>query len=690
MSELAKSPYLEHVRELKSRVYMGFYQNTGEDIGDAHINRNGWNWVNHEVTAPESDPFHNKAKQILTFGLATKKYCTLDGKSRLDGTVSLADSSPNCIIGLWSDVLSDASTGLFVGKKPTYSIWYNQLRNLSEMNVIGNSAWGQFPVDYDIVVYKATANNLFMRSALPRIVAEVSQTISVEGIQEADKVTFQIRAARAIDQTIRFTDGNGQQITLPTQNISLVISKWSEPGAASKIMFFSRDRSITCEEEDIKSITVYEEKTASVDELTFGVSSNSCTVEVSNVSKVFDSNPDFLKKGKLLTPSIGLKGREGFRRLGKFYSDTWDRSSNSQFITCKGYDILYGLQSVTLNIPFEGSLSEGYHSKRFSSVYEAFKAVLDGVNEEKHRNEIYGADIEYVLDEYLKTIPFPNAFFEEKSAWDTLQELGNYSLSHVYTDREGYVRVSCDIGQSVGKTLREDLYIDPSNSFNYSLPVQSRTIVNKISVPYRYTAEGKAEDNTISIDKEKIITQNGVMTFSVDLTNYYPDGFKFELQKKVGDDTPEIITDKIKENETRVYYNKIYFTVSAGFAYDSLILKIIPNSDLFNAIKEATFSYQAADGLLSIKKNGVCLLDFPSTPFTDANAAKRIAESVIGKYNDGVEYVEAEWIGSPELAIGEVILCSSMQDKTKKTFESYSNEFTLNGGLRVKSKLRKV
>ena len=69
------------------------------------------------------------------------------------------------------------------------------------------------------------------------------------------------------------------------------------------------------------------------------------------------------------------------------------------------------------------------------------------------------------------------------------------------------------------------------------------------------------------------------------MTNYYPDGFKFELQKKVGDDTPEIITDKIKENETRVYYNKIYFTVSAGFAYDSLILKIIPNSDLENSFQ---------------------------------------------------------------------------------------------------------
>ena len=52
--------------------------------------------------------------------------------------------------------------------------------------------------------------------------------------------------------------------------------------------------------------------------------------------------------------------------------------------------------------------------------------------------------------------------------------------------------------------------------------------------------------------------------------------------------------------------------------------------------------------------------------------------------------VEAEWIDSLDLAIGEVILCSSMQDKTKKTFESYSNEFILNGGLRVKNKLRKV
>lgn len=59
-------------------------------------------------------------------------------------------------------------------------------------------------------------------------------------------------------------------------------------------------------------------------------------------------------------------------------------------------------------------------------------------------------------------------------------------------------------------------------------------------------------------------------------------------------------------------------------------------------------------------------------------------------YGADIKYVEAEWVGSPELAIGEVIRCSSLQDKTEKTYEIYFNEFTLNGDLRVRSKLRKV
>ena len=61
------------------------------------------------------------------------------------------------------------------------------------------------------------------------------------------------------------------------------------------------------------------------------------------------------------------------------------------------------------------------------------------------------------------------------------------------------------------------------------------------------------------------------------------------------------------------------------------------------------------------------------------------------------------WAGTPELAISDVINCYSLQDEkngvesgssvedtNRYAYESYSNEFTINSGLRVKSKLRKI
>lgn len=120
---------------------------------------------------------------------------------------------------------------------------------------------------------------------------------------------------------------------------------------------------------------------------------------MSNANRVFDGNPDYLKQGKLIEPSIGLKGSNGLQRLGKFYSDYWEYGSDSRFITCKGFDILYGLQSIFVSLPYNRDSEGVYTAPVFSSVYEAFTAVLNEVNAEKHRNEIYGTDIEFVIDD---------------------------------------------------------------------------------------------------------------------------------------------------------------------------------------------------------------------------------------------------------------------------------------------------
>lgn len=70
--------------------------------------------------------------------------------------------------------------------------------------------------------------------------------------------------------------------------------------------------------------------------------------------------------------------------------------------------------------------------------------------------------------------------------------------------------------------------------------------------------------------------------------------------------------------------------------------------------------------------------------------ANGAAQRILSKYENGVEYAETEWIGSPKLALCGHINCRSKYDFEPHVYECFSNEFTLDEGLRVNSKLRKA
>lgn len=97
--------YMDTVRELTSRVNMGFYGNSGEDFGEVFINRTDWAYDESEnkVTAPSSDWMIRKRNQLVTYGMEIEKYAALDGSARLDGTFALADTTASGITGLASE-----------------------------------------------------------------------------------------------------------------------------------------------------------------------------------------------------------------------------------------------------------------------------------------------------------------------------------------------------------------------------------------------------------------------------------------------------------------------------------------------------------------------------------------------------------------------------------------------------------
>ncbi|HIW03360.1 MAG TPA: hypothetical protein H9692_01405 [Firmicutes bacterium] len=98
---------------------------------------------------------------------------------------------------------------------------------------------------------------------------------------------------------------------------------------------------------------------------------------------------------------------------------------------------------------------------------------------------------------------------------------------------------------------------------------------------------------------------------------------------------------------------------------------------------------------ISIKINGQSEYSSDKSQFmvargNDSSLAEAAANRILTKYENGVTYAETEWIGSPRLKLSGHINCQSKYDSEASAYECFGNEFTLDEGLRVKSKLRKV
>ena len=124
----------------------------------------------------------------------------------------------------------------------------------------------------------------------------------------------------------------------------------------------------------------------------------------------------------------------------------------------------------------------------------------------------------------------------------------------------------------------------------------------------------------------------------------------------------------------QVAANTFYFKISySGQKYD---------------LEENAYVYNRAE---SQKANGVveCELKSDKLIFGETSA-KAVGEAVTRKYASGKSYIEAEWIGTAELKLGGFFKGSTREGPLPKNYECFSNEFTLDKGLRVRTKGREI
>ena len=391
--------------------------------------------------------------------------------------------------------------------------------------------------------------------------------------------------------------------------------------------------------------------------------------------------------------------------LGKFYSSSWEMSSDSSFITCKAYDILYGLQEIFVDIPYEKNAEGKYAAPENMSVYDLIVKLIEFSNEYKRSHEIYGLDIECELDEELKNIIVPVVLFDNtKTVWDTLQDAANFAQCFIYANREGKLVAKCDMPVSAtAPSVIADAYISPKNSFSYSLPLQSKCIVNRVVMPYselRLTDSLKDDEITVErTDIQKIVDDLGIRyAVYAPMKNIHLVYDEIIIQTNIGGNKQVISDDQIII--CKIYNNGAYFEFIGIDEHDIEIwINQSANSTDRYKIENSELAKDSTKKM-GIRVDGLCEYSAEKSQFMitkndGATLAATAAEKILRKYENGITYTEAEWKGSPKLNLSGNINCSNRYETDEignyvsNPFECMSNEFTLEDGLRMKSKLRK-
>ena len=364
--------------------------------------------------------------------------------------------------------------------------------------------------------------------------------------------------------------------------------------------------------------------------------------------------------------------------------------------------MLYGLQDILVDIPYEKNAEGKYAAPENVSVYDVIERIVRFSNEYKQNNEIYGMNIECELDEELKNLNVPVVLYDNtKSVWDTLQAVANFAQCYIYANRAGRLVATCDIpykATAVTAAATEDAYISPKNSFSYSIPLQSKCIVNRVIMPYsELTLQDDKNGDVITVKKEdlkKITDDSGTRyAFSVELDNLHLVYEELRVNAHINGVSTWLNDDYIYK--ANVYYNSIYFEF-IGIDEDNVEIQINQSEGVNDRYKLEDYELtEDSSDRVSVRINGQSEYSADKSQFMVARSggsavASSAAKRILGKYENGVEYAETEWIGSPKLALRGYINCRSKYDAEPHMYECFSNEFTLDEGLRVSSKLRKA
>ena len=528
----------------------------------------------------------------------THNWFPLDGSALLDGSFKLAPQSTDSNlenvyeVGWWGADVSDGSANFT--SPQTITVTFSD-RAVDSVKVIGDSIKGEYPVDFTIKLYNAAGTLL--------------HTETVTG-NTAVKYTASITPVLAVAKEV------------------LAITKWSHAGRCAKVIEFFTSIKVTHMSNEIFEIDLLEESEVANGSLPVGnISSNSLTVRVLNIDRLYDAGNTASQLYNLIKPNrkvqayIGAAGVSGVTEyipLGVFWTGNWNVPDDDVYVEVQALDIINLMGREANYIP--GLLTS-------QTLYEIIEdALLD-----------FGVNVAmYDIDTDLSSVTVPYAYIEQKSHREVIRLAAAAGLARVYADRDGVITVH-GIGWLAANSATSVRTIGADEYFKRKNPSRFDDLKNVVQVKTQpLVADGSS--STVYSKADVVVPASSSLT----VTALYS-------EKPVISASAALVSPPagVAISGTPTYYAWGASVVIANSNGTPQTCQL----DVTGTVLRVTGSeiVESSDAA-SVAEFGRLVYEFPDNPFVQTHdQAKAIADALVSAYATAYRDITEEWRGDPAI-----------------------------------------
>lgn len=561
--------------------------------------------------------------------------------------------------------------------------WYNSIA--SDMN----GEWTINPV-LSIFFRKRPLKDSTLKIFCDSIYNEFSVDFTVRFYNDDQLLhTKEVRGNTELNAKVNFMGIND----LKCSKMDIEILKWNTAYGIVKITEVQFNLEKIYYDYEVVSLSITEEMEVEEGSLPIGnISSNEIDLALSNENDRFShGNTEsmyhtLLKKDRKIEVWLGfvlppnssdvsngdyivetIKGKKvGYVPYGVYWSDDWITDKKSLSVKTFARDRM----EVFRRLEFDDS---GVYYN--ITLYDLAKTVM--VSAQKKIVDI----MKWEIDEALKTITIPCAYFEKKSYFEAIKKIVVAGITTAYIDRTGTIIIGKTVIKPSGGLLTPAVW-GQSTYFNLTVSPKTSEITNHIAVKAKSIVFDTSESSIYSSDDQYTIPA-GETTLTISLAwesiPVGPDTVKTFLTNVAG-------TSAIIKEQHFAWGG--YITVQ-GIAGNVFKLSATGVKGVMQSENE--YITQDSESVLEYGKK---VYNFPDNHLIQSFAlSKKIADTLLPVYKEIRKDATVSWPGNAIVELSDPIFLTEYKNKsieTKSYFYILSQSITFNGSLHTQTELRRI